>query len=98
THAFFLGGGTADWRRKKDRALERWDGRPNDSNALFVSARDELTIAGYQALGAHTFGEGYERARKEDVIDAKSEDDVPDACLSQHVTFEACQPTCTKGW
>src|SRR4051812_24739420 len=34
TYPFFLGRRKADERRREDRTLERWNGRPDDSNAL----------------------------------------------------------------
>src|SRR5438067_2676120 len=65
THALFLGSEEVDVRRREDGSLERWNGRPDDSNPLLVSTRDELTIAGDQTLDAHCFSKRYERARNE---------------------------------
>src|SRR5262249_46164667 len=65
THELFLWGVEADSGRAKGRVLEGRDSRPNDSNSSFVCASYHLTIAGYQALGIHAFGERYKRAREE---------------------------------
>src|SRR6202049_4549567 len=62
-----------------------------------MGTRYERTIAGYHAFGTYPFCQRCQRSRKDDVIDAESHDDVPDACLSKHVTFETCQARLAEG-
>ena len=60
----------------KNCMLERWDSCADGSNSFLVRARYELAIAGYHVLSIDSFRGGNERARKENVIDAESENDV----------------------
>src|ERR1700674_5377718 len=79
-YLFSLRSVKADRRCGERRVLERGDRCPNDPNSLLMRARDELTIAGYDALCVHRFGWRCERERRErDVIDAERHNDVSDA-------------------
>ena len=92
TCGFPFGSIKSDCRFGERRVLKRRVRRPNDSNALLMGTRDELTIAGDNVLSAYLLAGGSERERrKKNVIDAKTHDDNPDACLGQHVTFEPRQ-------
>src|SRR5947209_17001538 len=62
THGLLVGREKADRRRTKERVLERRDRRSDDPNPVPAGARDQLTIAGDDALRAHAFRRRYERA------------------------------------
>lgn len=75
-----------------EECLLEWRDRcSNRSNSVLVGARYKLSIARYQILRSDRFACGYERAREQNVVHAHSKDHVLDACLRQHVAFEARQ-------
>src|SRR5580693_2783010 len=55
-HTLLLGSIKADHRILEGRVLERRNRRGYDSNSFFMRPCYHLTIAGHQALSAHTFG------------------------------------------
>src|SRR5499433_687701 len=93
TDGFSFGGIELHIGLLEERVLKRRHSRPDDSNSLLMRTRDELTIAGYDVSGRYPFVWRNKRERREkDVVDPESHENVLDACLSQHVTFETRQP------
>ena len=84
-------------RAAKEGVLEGWNRGANDADSFLVSARDELTITGCDALRIHALRCWYEGAGKQYVVDAEGDDDVLDASLREHVAFEAFQARLAKG-
>ena len=89
-------------RLLKERVLEGWYGRPDNSNTLLVRTRDELTIVGYDVLGAHLFVCRSERETGEqDVIDPQAHENIFDPRLGKEVPFEPRHPRfpeCRAKW
>src|SRR5262249_18580427 len=93
---FFLRREEMDLRMFEHRVLDGGDGGSDNKNPLLMRARDQLAIAGDDALGAHAFTGRYERAREKNVVDAEKKDDVLDASLREHVAIETRKPRIAK--
>src|SRR5262249_143794 len=75
------------------RMFERRIGRADNANSLLMRARDELAITGDDILGGDGFAWRSEwECRKENVVDAETEDDVIHPWLIKDIAIEARDP------